>query len=155
MLAVACSLACQAMQDDLVTLVMVAKQRNGCGEAKLDFVRAQPDGLPDAGLFRVPERQILVITDVEWLYGGGGPGLTKSLILKVENLEDATQRTAVLRSTIRLNGDGAGGASEHLTTGLQVSPSARICPELEGEPVASPRRLISLILRGFLGPQIH
>lgn len=134
---------------NLVTLVMAANRKTGCGPAKAEFVRVMPDGSTDEP-FRIPRGYVLVVTDVDWLYGNAGPGLTRALALYVENIADPSKRQPVFRSTIRLNSDGAGGASERMTSGFRISPAARACPDVEPGPVDSPLRLLSLVLRGYL-----
>jgi hypothetical protein len=67
-------------RQNLVTLVLTANLKSGCGPAKLDFVRVRADGPAGADAFRVPEGHALIVTDVDWLYASGGPGLTEALM---------------------------------------------------------------------------
>jgi hypothetical protein len=134
----------------LVTLVLTANAKNGCGPAKLDFIRVKPDGSASADAFRIPDGQARIVTDVDWLYSNGGPGLTEVLLVLIESLADSSTRQTVLQSTIRLGVDGAGGASEHSTSGFLVSSSARVCVDVIPGPVGSPLRLSNVVLRGYL-----
>ena len=142
-----------AFADEPVVLTMVPNSRAGCGPAKLDFARVRPDGTVSPDMFRIPTGQILIVNDVDWTFNGGAAGITKALVIYAENLTEATTRQAVFRSPVRLNGDGAGGASEHLSSGFPISSAARACPEVEYGPMASPLRLLSVILRGRLVPE--
>ena len=134
----------------LVTLVLTANAKSGCGPAKLDFVRVKSDGSSGADVFRIPDGQALIVTDVSWLYSGGGPGLTEVLMVLVENLADPSTRQTVFQSTIRLGVDGVGGATEHLTSGFLVSSAARVCVDVVPGPVGSPLRLSNVVLHGYL-----
>ena len=135
---------------NLVTLVLTADAKNGCGSAKLDFIRVKPDGSAGTDAFRIPDGQALIVTDVDWLYSSGGPGLTEVLLVLIENLADSSKRQTVFQSTIRLGVDGAGGANEHSTTGFLVSSSARLCVDVIPGPIGSPLRLSNVVLRGYL-----
>ena len=112
---------------DLVTLQVTSGTRNGCGPAKFDVVRVLPDGTSDAEGFRVPNGRSMVITELDWYYFNGPPGLTVVLSVFTENLRDASKRSTVFQSPLRLGPDGVGGASERMTTGFAVSSSARLC----------------------------
>src|SRR5690348_12380739 len=101
-----CASALFASVDEPVVLSMTVNSRGGCGPAKLDFVQVRPDGTADSAMYRVPDGQLLVVTDVDWLYGGGQGGLTRTLVLNLENLEDSSKKQTVFRSVLRLNADG-------------------------------------------------
>jgi hypothetical protein len=133
-----------------IVLSMVINAQGGCGPAKLDFAQVQPDGSRSAEMYRVPTGKRLIVTGVDWTYNGGAAGQTKALAIYIENLSDSGKRTAVYRSPIRLNTDGAGGASEHLTIGFEVSDQVRACPNVEHEQMGTLPRLLNVILRGRL-----
>lgn len=135
---------------DLVTLEMTTGAKNGCGEAKLDFVRVHLDGTTAAAPFRVPEGRALIVTDLDWHYFNGAPGLIVILSILVENLADPTVRHRAVESTVRLGADGVGGASQHLTSGFPVSSRARLCVDVVNGPIGSPIRLSKVLLRGYL-----
>ncbi len=135
---------------DLVTLEMTSNVKGGCGEAKLDFVRLFPDGTSDLAVFRVPEGRALVVTDVDWHYFSGPPGLVIILSVRLENLADPEKRHRVLESPIRLGADGVGGASEHMTSGFLMSSQSRLCVDVINGPIGSPMRLSKVLLRGYL-----
>ena len=136
--------------NDFVTLEMISGAKEGCGEARLDFRRLFPDGTSSPEVFRIPEGRLLLVTDVDWHYSSGAPGLVQILALIVENRTDQAKRHTSFESTIRLGSDGVGGTSEHLTTGFVISSSARICIELRNGPIGSPLRLSKVLLRGYL-----
>lgn len=138
---------------DLVTLEMTSDVKGGCGEAKLDFVRLFPDGTSDLAVFRVPEGRALVVTDLDWHYFSGPPGLVVILSVRLENLADPAKRHRVFESTIRLGADGVGGASEHMTSGFLVSSGARLCVDMINGPIGSPMRLSKVLLRGYLADE--
>lgn len=135
-----------------VTLVLTAKTDDGCGSARLGFVRALPDGSADSTGFRVPEKHVLVVTDIDWLYTGGAPRATQVLLLTVENLADSSKRHLAFESSALLGFDGAGGANEHLVSGFLVSCAARLCVDVTPGPVGPPYRLSSVVVRGYLAP---
>ena len=135
---------------DLVTLQMVAGADEGCGPARLEFRRVFPDGASASKVFRIPEGRLLVVTDVDWQYHSGAPGLVQILALVIENLAETFKRHTAFESTIRLGSDGVGGISEHMTSGFVVSSSARICVELRNGPIGPPLRLSRVLLRGYL-----
>jgi hypothetical protein len=136
--------------EDLVTLELRNDVKGGCGEAKLDFVRLFPDGTSDAGVFRVPEGRVLIVTDVDWHYFNGPPGLVVVLSVLIENLADPTTRRRAFESAVRLGPDGVGGASEPMTTGFAVAPEARLCLDVVNGSIGSPLRLSKVLLRGYL-----
>jgi hypothetical protein len=135
---------------DLVVLELVTGVRDGCGPAKIDFVRSFPDGTQSADVFRIPDERVLVVTDLDWYFFQGQPGTTQVLRVNVENLADASKKRRAFESTIRLNSDAAGGASEHMTTGFAVSSKARVCLEILSGPIGPPLRISKVLMRGYL-----
>jgi hypothetical protein len=77
---------------DLVTLQMVAGADEGCGPARVEFRRVFPDGGAASRVFRIPEGRLLVVTDVDWHYHSGAPGLVQILALVIENLRSGRYR---------------------------------------------------------------
>jgi hypothetical protein len=138
---------------DLVTLEMAANLPSGCGKAKLDFFRVLPDGTSDPKPFRVPAGRALVVTDVDWHYHSGAPGLAIVLSVLVQNLGDADKRHRAVESVVRLGPDGVGGAGVRMTSGFVVSPAARVCVDLINAPTGDPLRLSRVLLRGYLTDQ--
>jgi hypothetical protein len=133
-----------------VTLILTAKTDDGCGQAKLGFVRAMPDGSAASTGFRIPDGHDLVATDIDWLYAGGTPGATQVLLIAIENLADSSKRHLAFESSARLGFDGTGGANEHLVSGFLVSSAARMCVDVTPGPIGPPYRLSSVVVRGYL-----
>lgn len=136
--------------NDLVTLQVLSGTRNGCGPAKFEAVRVLPDGTSGPEGFRVPEGRAMVITELDWYYVNGPPGMTVVLSVLTENLRDASKRSTVFQSPLRLGADGVGGRSEHMTTGFAVSSSARLCFDVLNGSIGYPMRLSKVLLRGYL-----
>jgi len=141
-----------------VTLGSTRVGTGGCEPCQLDFSRVLPDGSLEAGVFRVPEGKVLVVTDVDWKYRTHGlfeTNRVQSLRLFVENLAGYPPSVA-FESTITLVDDGygglAGGISEHMTSGFVVSSGTRVCPDVYPGPACHPEGggLQHLILRGYL-----
>jgi hypothetical protein len=135
---------------DLVTLQVIAGARNGCGPAKFDVVRVLPDATSGAEPFRIPDGRALVVTEVDWHYFNGPPNVSIVFAVIAENLGDSTKRSVVCQSPVRLGADGAGGASERMTTGFALSSSARFCFDVVNGSAANPVRLSKVLLRGYL-----
>lgn len=124
--------------------------QNGCGPHKMEFVRAMGDGSVNSSPFRVIQKATLVITDVDWRYVSGPPNQFVFLRLLVQSLANPDQSSAGMESTIRLDGFGNGGTSEHMTTGFVVRPEARICALVPGEAEGTVVRLSRVLLRGYV-----
>jgi hypothetical protein len=141
-----------------VTLEVVGGMKDGCGPAKLDFVRVLPDGNTENGPgglgWRVPPGKFLVVTDVDWQYvhpkGAEGAGKIQVLRLLIENLEKPGSSRRAIDSTLTLSGQGQGGVSQSMTSGFVVSSKARLCPDVFPGPLGPPSGLQHLILRGYL-----
>jgi hypothetical protein len=133
---------------DLATLELKNDVRGGCGGDRLEFFRTSPDGSISPTPFRAQDGKALVVTDVDWHYFSGPPGATVILQMVVENLMDAGKRQRAAESVIRLERDGVGGTSEHLTTGFAVGSQSRLCVELVNAPIGSPMRLSKVLVRG-------
>lgn len=134
---------------DHVVLGLAAGATGGCEPRGFEFIRVLPDGTLDAGHFRVPAREVLVVTDVDWQYNRGVPGDRQILRLFIENLTTGDSNIA-FESTVILNAQGDGGISEAMTSGFVVSSAARICPDLLPGPLGPPFGLNHVILRGYL-----
>jgi hypothetical protein len=91
----------------------------GTGQG-LDFVRINPDGTPADEDFRPPSGKVLVVTDVDWQYNAGPPESRQTFRIFIN--DDRT----VFESTVILNHQGSGGASEAMTSGFVVSSGIRI-----------------------------
>jgi hypothetical protein len=136
----------------VVSLILTSNTKNGCQPGQLDFVRVMPDGSTASGVFRVPEGQALIATDVDWLYVAGNPGQTEVLQVQIENLHDSSVRQTAFQSVVTLGRDGVGGATNHLSTGFMVSSEARVCVNALPGPIGWPTRLSNVVLRGLLVP---
>lgn len=134
----------------VVTLQMVADRENGCGPMKTEFVEVTPDGGRATQPFRVPSGAVLTVTDIEWYYVNGAAVNTIAMKIVLENLSDASKRSTVLQSIVRLDGQGRGGESRMLRTGFEVGDSARVCAELSVPPLSDASKLTYAILRGRL-----
>ncbi len=139
--------------NDLVTLQVISGARNGCGSAKFDVVRVLSDGTLSADPFRVPDGRQLIVTELDWYYFNGPPGAMIILSVLAENLRDASKRSIVFQSPIRLGTDGVGGASERMTSGFAISSSGRLCFDVVNGTVGYPIRLSKVLLRGYLVDQ--
>ena len=140
--------------DRLVVLQNVENSVSPCANitgTPEDFVRIFSNGAAVPGFFRIPAGQSLVVTDFDWFYdhpdGAAAAGKTIVLRIRVIDLINSAASNTVAFSTIVLNNEGRGGASEHLTGGFVVSSQATMCIERDGAPanVAGP-----ISVRGYL-----
>lgn len=116
----------------------------------LDFFRILPDGtLTPSGPagFRVPPGEVLIITDVDWQYAGS-PGSCQTFRVFIKPLKDDAPGRRVFESTIILNSEGHGGASEAMTTGFIVSSNVRLA--VDTGPGGG--KIQHALLRGYLVP---
>jgi len=119
-----------------------------------EFVQLYPDGtrqVPNPNdtqncCFRVPEKYVLVITDVDWQYTNGIPNQLQTLRIFVNNLKRPTVRTFPYQSTITLNEAGQGGTSQSMTSGFVMSSKARLGYDV----VPGGGRIQTIVLRGYL-----
>lgn len=132
-----------------VTLEYKPGFQNGCGPHKMEFVRTRGDGTAGTDPYRERAPSRTVITDVDWGYTGGPPNQFLVFRLLIQNLADPTKTSRAMESSVRLDGYGNGGASEHMTTGFVLLPEARICAEVPGEATGSVVRLWRVVLRGY------
>ncbi|MFD0769356.1 hypothetical protein ACFQZ1_10865 [Bacillus sp. CGMCC 1.60114] len=111
-----------------------------------NFVQVFPDGTRDTSPFRI-HTDFLVVTDVDWQYGGADPDSVQTLRISIANLADpVTLRSSVFESTILLNNSGNGGISERMTSGFVVSSNGRIMFDVfPGGGVIQ-----DIIIRGYL-----
>lgn len=77
--------------------------------------RLLPTGVKSASQFVVPAGQALVLTDVEWVTECNGCGYVSGL------LQVRIGDTIVYTSFVTLNGNGFGGTSESMKTGVAVA----------------------------------
>jgi hypothetical protein len=134
---------------DHVVLEVIGVADTGDPRKDLDFFRVHPDAsMTPSGPagFRVPSGQVLVVTDVDWQYNLGSPGGMQTFRCFVENLTDPGVARRVFESTVILNNDGQGGASEGMTAGFMVSSAARIT--VDTSPGGG--KISHVILRGYL-----
>jgi hypothetical protein len=110
---------------------------NATGTAE-DFVRVFPNGFRAPAPFRIPAGKDLVVTDFDWFYddpdGAAAAGRTIVLRLWIANTGNLAGDHPVALSTIVLNDEGKGGASEHFASGFLVSSQATICVDRNGAP---------------------
>jgi hypothetical protein len=131
-----------------VTLEAIGVANTGDPIQDLDFIRINQDGTRPAGppWFRVPRRQVFVVTDVDWQYNLGTAGQVQTFRVFIENLADPKISNRVFESTIVLNNQGQGGISENMTSGFVVSSAGRIVVDtFPGGGVIS-----HVIIRGYL-----
>jgi hypothetical protein len=118
------------------------------------FRRVFPGGTGGLQPFVMPAGQALVVTDVDWQYrhptGAAAAGRRAVLRLFLQNIADPTHQERVFESTIFLNADGEGGASEAMTAGFVMSDAAQLCLDTGEEPKGPPSGLQHAILRGYL-----
>jgi hypothetical protein len=116
-----------------------------------DFARISSAGLKVPGFFRIPPGEALVVTDFDWFYDhpDGAAAAGKSIVLRIwiTDLTNSAASNPVTFSSIVLNSEGKGGASEHLTGGFAVSSQSTICVDRDGAPanVSGP-----VTVRGYL-----
>jgi hypothetical protein len=115
----------------------------------IDFFRIHPDAsLTPSGPtgFRVPSGQVLVITDADWQYNLGLPGGLQTFRCFIQSLSDPSLARRVFESTVVLDNDGQGGASEDMTAGFMVAATARITVDT----FPGGGKISHVILRGYL-----
>lgn len=140
---------------DLVVL-QSASADTGCGgtTAGLTFRRVFQDGNGALQPFQIPANRSLLITDVDWQYrhpsGAAAAGRRVVLRLFLQNLADPSHQEVVHESTIIVNEEGEGGASEAMTTGFVMTDEAQLCMDTGEEPKGPPLGLQHAILRGYL-----
>lgn len=132
-----------------VVLESIGVADTGDPSQDLDFFRTHPDAsMTPSGPagFRVPSGQVLVITDADWQYNLGSPGELQTFRCFVQSLKDPTLTRRVFESTVVLDSDGQGGASESMTAGFMVAATARITVDA----VPGGGKISHAILRGYL-----
>jgi hypothetical protein len=132
-----------------VVLESIGVANTGDPRQDLDFFRVLPDAsLTPSGPagFRVPPGQVLVVTDADWQYNLGSPGGLQTLRCFIQNLNDPTIARRVFESTVVLDKDGQGGASEDMTAGFMVAATARIT--VDTSPGGG--KISHVLLRGYL-----
>lgn len=133
-----------------VLLEAVGVASTGDPSRDLDFFRVLPDGTttpsgPEG--FRVPNGDVLVITDIDWQYAGS-PGSSQTFRVFIKPLKDGDHGRRVFESTITLDREGHGGASEAMTTGFVVSSNVRLA--VDTAPGGG--KIQHALLRGYLMP---
>jgi len=130
---------------DHVTLEVIGINRDEdpC-ETGLAFVRIHPDGSRDPvpPYFRVPANKVLVVTDVDWQYGGGQPRGVQTFRIFITG----NDIPRVFESTITLNDSGEGGISEAMTSGFVVASGSGICVDT----FPGGGQIQHVVLRGYL-----
>jgi hypothetical protein len=129
---------------------------HGCGLQESEFFRIFPDGTKAPAPFRVPDGQLLVITDVDWWLADfkspPSPGYSLYFELALEH------QVLPLITTYRVFRDAATtdpqnrlGRSVAMTTGFVVAPGTRICPFAQVPEIQDTDLLrLQVILRGYL-----
>ena len=141
---------------DQLVVLQSASGDSGCGAstAGLTFRRVFQDGTGALQPFQMPPDRSLVITDVDWQYrhpnGAAAGGRRIVLRLFLQNLADPSRQESVFESTILLNAEGEGGASEAMTAGFVMTEAAQLCVDTGEEPKGPPFGLQHAILRGYL-----
>jgi hypothetical protein len=140
-----------------VVLEVVAEVRGGYGAGQFEFIRLMPDGNSVQQPFRVPQDQLLIITEVDWQYSHpnheAAAGQIEILRLLLQPLPSGqSPGVCVFESPATLGNKGEGGTSQSMTTGFVVSPHARICPEVIPGPTGPQFGLKHIILRGYVLP---
>ncbi|HXW11970.1 MAG TPA: hypothetical protein VD694_04350, partial [Nitrososphaeraceae archaeon] len=114
--------------------------------ADFDFFRIGPDGLQvGTEEFKIPPKEVLVVTDVDWLISGGPPGEFHTLELFIKNIAGGG-RSGVFHSCITLNDSGQGGINEEMISGFVVSSEGKIEVQMDAHAGIQDR----VILRGYL-----
>jgi len=111
-----------------------------------EFVQIFPDATHGDCCFRVPIGQVLVVTDVDWVFSSGVADQAQILRVFLNNLANPKLINYPFQSTISLNASGQGGGNQSLTTGFIVSPNAR----LGYDTLPSSGVVYSVVLRGYL-----
>jgi hypothetical protein len=115
--------------------------------ASFDLVRIGPDGVRETNPFKVPQNNVLVVTDVDWQMEpptGGSPQKFHKLRMFTVNLE-SNETNTVFESSATLNDLGKGGINVEMTSGIVVSSKAKI--KVEPPSIATG---YSVIIRGYL-----
>lgn len=90
------------------------------------FYRVRANGNTDTVKFNVPSGKVLIITDIDWFWGGADPHTILNFFLKIRNLSDPSiDSTAFFRSD-KSDANGLGGANIHLTGGVVISAAAEL-----------------------------
>jgi hypothetical protein len=104
------------------------------------FVRVDAHGDPgDGEEFVVPNGKFLVVTDVDWACSAGPPDSMQTLQV------DIGDNRPGFESTVILNHQGSGGASEAMTSGFVVASGGILTVDIH--PGAT---LGDVIIRGYL-----
>jgi hypothetical protein len=128
----------------------------GCGIQESDFFRIYPDGTKDDTPFRVPDRRLLVVTDVDWwladFHEPNAPGYATYFTLALEHkVGNLITTFRVFKDTLLNDPQDRLGRSVGMTAGFVVAPDTRICPFAQVAPSNDQDRLrINAILRGYL-----
>ena len=137
-----------------VTLELVSGLNGGYGPERLGWVRILPSGGiqagPGGGNFVVPDRNFLVITDLDWQWNDHGPanaGAAVTLRLFVVGQGDDHGRR-LLESTITLSQSGQGGTTTRWIAGGVFGAGTKI--GLDTTPFAPSGRLQHALLHGYL-----
>ncbi|MEZ4450460.1 MAG: hypothetical protein R3B09_13355 [Nannocystaceae bacterium] len=135
-----------------VTLELVLGINGGYGPDRLGWVRVLPDGGveagPGGGSFVVPDRQYLVITDVDWQWKDtpANAGAAVTLRLFVVHGDDSGRR--LLESTIVLSPAGQGGTTTRWVAGGVFGSGTKI--GVDTMPLPPQGKLQHVLLHGYL-----
>lgn len=128
----------------------------GCGLQQSEFFQIFPDGQKATSPFRIPDRRLLIVTDVDWWLADfrppSSPGFSTYFELALEHQTGALITThRVFRDVGIKDPQDRLGRSISMTTGFVVSSGTRICPfaQVADTPDTDLLRL-TVILRGYL-----
>lgn len=159
--------------DDHVTLGACTSLSCVLG-GKADLSRTFPDGTFEEGPFVIPERHVLVVTDVDWSFRGTVPALLATLLANhrmkvtlirsndsIQATNEALISTAIIRSTnecgdpLGCNEKVSAAANTQMTTGFVVTAGAHLTSALDAEnlDLIDPiNQEFNLRVRGYLVP---
>ncbi|MEX1060803.1 MAG: hypothetical protein WED13_07250 [Methyloceanibacter sp.] len=118
--------------------------------------RVRPDG--QHGHFVIPPDKIFVLTDVDWTWRTEGAFCIGCEVTFEIELWGAVLHASAMHSTAFANNESIAGANVNMTSGVLVSPEAKICVmATHGFPSGHPGNLLAdrhlkFHLRGYLVP---
>jgi hypothetical protein len=139
LLAIDCLAGCvskaHTKQDPRTHIVLTREPSvpGGCGLQNSEFFQIFPNGQKATSPFRIPNRQLLVVTDVDWWLANfqppDAPGYSTYFELALEHQAGAHfTHYRAFRDVGITDPQDRLGRSVSMTTGFVVSPGTRICP---------------------------
>jgi len=98
----------------------------GGSAADFKFYRTKLDGTTEGTSFKVPSGQVLVVTDVSWLYSGGSSDANASKGLSLSMVNGTSKVVGIYLSMMKLGENGFGIKNETITSGFLVGPGWEI-----------------------------